>query len=75
LTKCISKVEQTEAKVNSRKRGGLTIEEEEKQEEREEMSTTWIDKLLATKPLKDKIIIIRVTYLLFSGFIFLSSLS
>jgi hypothetical protein len=75
LTKCISKVEQTEARVNSRKRGGLTIEEEEKQEEREEMSTTWIDILLATKPLKDKIIIIRVTYLLFSGFIFLSSLS
>ena len=75
LTECTKEVERIEAKVNSRKRGGLTIEEEEKQEEREEMFTTWIDILLATKPLKDKIIIIRVTYLLFSGFIFLSSLS
>ncbi len=33
LTECIKKVEQIEAKVNSKKRRGLTIEEEEKQQE------------------------------------------
>jgi len=40
LIECTSEVERIEAKVNSKKRNGLTIEEEEKQEGKEEVPTT-----------------------------------